>query len=323
MIDKLSMTIDINSRAHSGVLQRLQAMELHEDVLRVTNADSNLLKSYRYAYLVNISPDQACTIQIAPKDRGDRRRFMRLEWNPHKSSRGGGNSFDRILHCLSECIPTFDPIAVITESSITRIDISFDLFRVPVDSLLAFTILRKPNSRRFAELQQDYGPRGYLNSVDLGRYDADRYLVIYDKNIERRKRGIGGIGLYKNGTTVGYRPIPRTRFELRLRDVGTYRDFLTLPNPYENYTITTFRSARAPSQDHHWVHFLDSCEVRGAQAALSLIENRRIRTQYRDALRACQPPDWWNPSLLWEEAKNAFRRILLPDTNPINGQTTA
>lgn len=196
-----------------------------------------------------------------------------------------------------------------------------DLLRVPVDTLLAFTILRKPISGRFSEIRQEYGTTGKLNSMYLGRYDADRYLLIYDKTAETKNRQIGGIKMAARPHPASYRPASRTRVELRLKDVGTCADFLALNNPYEHYTIRTYRMASDYRRDAQWIHFLDSCQLRGAQAALSLIENRRTRTLYRDSLRACTPPDWWTPPLLWDEARSAFLQILLPDTNPINART--
>lgn len=314
-IDWLSLTLSINNSYHNEVMDRLHGLAVDGVIFREENAHSGLFKSYRTAYHIKLNQKEFCTIQVRPHIPSHR--FMRIEWNPNKAQKAHIDSWHYIQNILSECIPSYS-FDLITNANITRIDLSFDLRRIPIESLLVFATLRKNFSARYLQFHEKFGKTGRLNALEIGRSDGDQYLLIYDKNLERETRQSSGIPHSsvdsQNPRTAHRIKASRTRFELRLRSVGTWGDLNSISNPFERYTVISHINAGCVKNDHHWQFFIDSCKWRGAQAALSLIENRRERTCYRDALQVLDPPTWWSPEQIWVELPNAVRQTFGNDS---------
>lgn len=296
-------------------MNHLNALSVNGVIFREENSHSGLFKSYRNAYHIKFNQQESCTIQIRPHKKNNR--FMRIEWNPNKAQQVRIDSWRCIASVLSECIPSYS-FDLITNATITRIDLSFDLRRISIESLLIFATLRKNFSAQYLQLHETFGKTGRLNALEIGRSDGDQYLLIYDKNLERETRPIGGIP--RSSIKSQYLPTVhrikahRTRFELRLRSVGTWANLLLLSNPFESYTVKSYINVGGVKNDHHWQFFIDTCKWRGTQATLSLIENRRERTRYRDALQVLDPPTWWSPVQIWAELPNAVRQTFGNDS---------
>lgn len=312
-IDKLSATLDIPSNQRSLVIENLENLVIGESLLtRIVNPYSDLRRSYRRAYALQLAPTQFLTIQVEPysnagstaRSGAPRRRFMRIEWNPWKANQGNPRAMALMLQIISRIIPDFS-ISMLQQCNITRIDFAFDVLGIPVDSFAISTTLRTSYSQRYV-----YAPNGAAESMNLGISSSDRYFTIYDKNREQESAQKEGFrrtpGRRRTASNRVQRP--RTRVELRLKDVGLPSELYERSNPYTLYTLRLLRQASIALPQHQRLHFSDSIRQRGAQAALSAIENQRERTRYRDAIRALEPPAFWNPEVIWSEMPAAVRR---------------
>lgn len=310
-IDRLSMTILIEPAERSPVVEILLSLASDGTLHAEQNRYSGLLKSYRYAFYLPFDEERSCSIQVMPRAPGSR--FMRLEWNPANAQKVHADPMGHIVELLRRCVPSYSA-NLILDANITRIDLSFRLYRIHVDSLLVFTTLRKPVSGRYFAPHAQYDRTGRLNSMEIGRPDGDQYLLIYDKCLERENRQIGRLAQFaaslRHSPEVRRIKAPLSQFELRLRNIGNIENLGSMPNPFTLYSIINHTNAGGIRNDHQWQWFVDSCKVRGGQAALSMIENRRERTEFRNALRESNPPSWWNPVEIWREVPDAIRMAL-------------
>lgn len=314
-IDRVSFTLTIPTSERANLHRSLNEMLLDDAIQRVDNPFSELLKSYRVAYILPLAEGSQLSIQVEPRDsaestditrphRRGTRRYLRIEWNPHAATTRGGLAFDHVFRLLAHIIPSFN-IEMLLQANITRMDLTFDVFGIHVDRIDVFTLLRRTNSVRY-----NYGPIGMLNSTRLGLYGADKQLLVYDKSLEQRIRQIGR---FVQSSGPGGRPLIRrrpahTRFELQLRDIGPLEAVSTMANPFATYTVRTLQG-HGNAGDILWPFFLDSCRLRGIQAALSLIPDRTQRDKLRQRVQMLDPPTWWDTAQLWAELPSAIRQV--------------
>lgn len=309
-IDWLSLTIHISPSQHQSVKGALEHLRVAGELERIDDQYSEFRKGYRYAYRLMFDEDLFCAIQIEPYKNGVR--FMRLEWNPNSAQRVCPEATTRLLQVLAECTPG-DPMQLIANARITRIDLTFDLHRIALDSFFVHATLRKNYSGQYFQLHENFEPKGKLNARYIGKSDSGQYLLMYDKRLEAEMQQIRRNPRHRreDRSPSGLRRImpTRTRFEMRLRKVGSWRQLRTLPNPFEKYTVVSYENLGGVRHDHHWKFFVWACQTRGVQAVLSEIKNPRERKKYDDALKLGEPPSWWNPSLIQAELPAAIYRV--------------
>lgn len=310
-IDKISITSHIDRALRNHVLMACEAMEVNERLSRRL-WPSELLKNYQRAYTMSLGGGEELAIQLDPRrDSRDqktgtsRHRFLRLEWTPHYVTAGCPSAFLPLHEFLVDAIPCFELGAFLETMNITRIDISFDVRGVHVNGLEISALLRRNFTGHYVN-----GPHGLRNAVYLGQPTSDQYLLVYDKNLEEKKRQNGSIGEWPLNQMRRGKPVPRsrTRFELRLRDVGSLGRLFGMSNPFDRYEVREFFNVERAMRGHVMEWFLDSCRVRGVQAALSRVEDPRQRARYAQAVRETRPPAWWNTDQLWGELAEAVQR---------------
>jgi len=304
-IDKLSFTLDVEEIHKASVIRAFEVEEFDRVVERISNFSSGLLKQYQRAYKFAITADHDVTFQIEPRvERGRnsehasvRRRFLRVEWNPSKSRSAGRESNQMLFALFERCLPSYSVERLLQTMNLTRIDLAFDVHGVSIDSLeVCASPLRKMNTRRTFE------PDGRISSMEFGKPTSDRYLLVYNKTLERHLRTQP---ISTAGRPYIARRIPCTRFELRLHDLGGIDNLFTQSNPFEIFTVRSIGTIGLDASDHESAFFHDACLRRGPYAALSCITNRRTRTHYSLAVRESEPPPWWEPSSIWGELQEA------------------
>jgi hypothetical protein len=310
-IDRLSLTFPIPDRKHNTVRANLETLCLDAELEKIEDRYSDLLKGYRSAYRLMFDDDLFCAIQIQPHKRGHR--FMRLEWNPNAAQRVCAEATLRILVLLRRCLE-IDPLETLARAKITRIDLSFNLRRVSLNSFFISTQLHKAVSGDYLQYHHTYARDGYLNARYIGKADSNKYLLMYDKRLHTECALIR-----KNPQTTERanglgRPdvrLPKiTRFELRLRRVGTLEKLMDMRNPWAQYSVTQAINTGGVRNDHLWQFFILSCKQIGAQAALSMIEDFNERNRFRKALNLCGAPNWWNPDVIRAELPRALAEAL-------------
>lgn len=292
LVDKISLTLPSTTEVHDAIVENLYELQFNdENVERVIYGD--LLKNYLYAIKLNFDSGEHCTTQYSPRRR--RTNFVRIEYNPSKVE---PEDIRYLYTLLQACIPDFSESLL--RARITRLDLAFDLPVIEVSRILVFDTPRKLVSRTFQT-------NGKLNALSIGSQESDRFLLVYDKGLERAIRGERIVAQIT------------TRFELRLKDLNGWSELQLISNPFAHYTVLEFQNAMEVSDDHIWQWFIHATNVIGAQAALSLIENKTARKRYRDLLKARQNPSWWNPDEIWAEVPQALRWSILGEAQGTAG----
>lgn len=346
--DKLNVTLPVHPALQSNVVQRLTHLcngpaPIDAGQVRPRNG----YNSYRHSFWIRLGGRARCLLQAGPIRSSDDANFLRLEWNPSKSR----NSLDVIVQALREVMPDFTLEEFFRSASITRIDLAFDLLRIPIETLGVFAMLRRPHSSTY-QTHTIFEPLGRINCLEIGQRRGRVFLCVYDKLLEQKNRQIDGFAdlhwspsvplafapsqqvpiTARNGALsdseqqrVGAQaclaPNPqrqparrlilasRTRVELRLREVGSFNQFDTMPNPFARYTFVRYQAVQSARAGQEWPRFLDLCRCRGAQSALSLIEDNRARHRFRDSIRSSNAPGWWSPEVIWGERHSAIRAM--------------
>jgi hypothetical protein len=308
-IDKLSLTLAPKHHECERIKMRLEGLVLNGELERVDDNFSELRKGYRYAYRLWIGENYYCAIQVHPYKKESR--FMRIEWNPARAPVGRAHPFQCIISVLSQC--TTNCMELIHRARITRIDLSFDLKRIAVDSFFIREATGRSTSGHYKSLKEEFGADGRLNSRFIGKPDSGRYLLIYDKRQQLRDAQIRGNtrpSIRREGMVSKRIEAHLTRVELRLRDLNSIDALLSLENPYSRLTVSTFAGIQAVLPGHLGKFFVGACQWKGLQAVLSDIKNRRERKRYKDAIRESAPPSWWDSDAIWGGLPAAYYSAL-------------
>lgn len=300
-IDKLSVTFQVQRSDHQMRVRDVLSGLAGSEEISLASRGSELRKNYAIAYqVIGSNSKTICTVQadpyelrrsaftgIPPRSERGLRSFMRFEWNPAALN---FQEQARLGTLLRTVVPDYSIAMLMTEARVTRIDLSFDIYDVLPDSFLIYT---SPLHKTVSVLYK-YGAEGRCNAVQIGSVKSDRHLLIYDKRLQlnQKPRPAGRIPILRRA---------RTRFELRLQ-APSFQTLSDGPNPFDRYKVASRKLMRTHGFSQHEIgFFLDSCDRRGAQAALSLIENARLRRRYSDALLNSPCPNWWQPSDIWNQ----------------------
>lgn len=325
-VDRLSMTLDVPPRDQISLIHCLEGL-MSQEILADAGPYSDLRKAYRHAFKFELA-NSTVTFQLEPYGTpagttraAGARRFLRVQFNPAKARAEQFDVLGFIVEHLQAAVPSFTHQHLLMSASITGIDLTFDAF-CRIESFDLFYILRAIATRRYSvlsavdeqTLETSYHPNGLVNSKDYGKYDGDRYLVVYDKVTELRTCQIEGLsnsarGVYRR-CAVTNRWIryerPRTRFELSLNDVGNAANLLRMRNPFRRYTVRHLGAELRGLRQHEQQMFYDSCARRGLHQALSLIEDKSERKRFANAVRALPTPTWWEATRIWAELPHAL-----------------
>lgn len=340
-MDRLSTTVDINPSLRIELAERVDGLLAQERLMSVPHT-SRLLKGYRRAYIAPLGGGKILTVQFQPKEnagdlddlmQGEQRspRYLRLEFNPEGARPVVASATAVVTELMHDLLPGFSLDWFFAEASITRIDLSFDVYGIPIAHFRVSGLLRRMHSKRY-----ESGPEG-LHSIVFGRRTSIRGLTIYDKNLQLRNAQSEVFewpsvrGLYPPpsqgrasscravlsdaATTTTVRRIRRTprarervRFEFRFKKVGTFADLFALSRMFDGYLVRAYERVDSDVRGHVFAWFTHAVENVGLHEALNMIEDQRERTRYRNAIRDLHPPDWWNPNAIRAELSAAIVR---------------
>lgn len=291
-VDKISLTLAVED---AGAIGRIQESVLHEGrvggfpFIRAQRDDG-----YRHSREIVFDNDCKVLVQCSPRRRSEQGRGwpLRLEWNPAKL----GSSVEYHAAYLSILNGWFRDALEreMWRATITRIDFAIDIRGLNVNRLVV--------ARTDATVKSSLhlGRDGQLESNYLGSMKDSRLLyLIYDKRTERGGRVHGG----------GFE---RTRIEARVKNRLSVPGLWSMLNPFAKLTIREFREMEISSGGngrYQWDWFIDSCRVRGLEAALNLISNARTRQIWRNRVVELESPDWWSPEEIWGGLHDAIEQL--------------
>lgn len=293
--DKLSCTFTPKSHGGGRLEDRLS-------MLSEPNARGYYLKRlggscdriYRQSFqLLKMGDDRPIALlQINP--RRTEHHFSRFELNPSDIGLGGVYEVKRVLKALFGERFKDD----LRDGNITRLDAAVDVFKIRPDDLMVFST----SARQSGLFQRSFDKSGRETFVTethtVGSQSSDYFVRCYDKAAQLwRVKAEETDGLI---TRVEVKLHPRTDNGVTLR-VGDIRN---ARNPFSALVVTYY-----PTSEHsHYVFnlFVVAARSVGAERALKIISDKRVRSKFWNLLQD-SVPNWWCPEKHWDEVLESLK----------------
>jgi len=176
----------------------------------------------------------------------------------------------------------------------TRMDIAIDILGVDIEDMMVWNTAAR-RTRMYT------GEYGCLETYYLGSLGSQRHFAIYDKRAE----------MEKNGIDMDLPDGPIVRIEARLRPSVYWCDMSELPNPFAKLNVASYASIGALDVETHL--FLESCRLRGPQAALKRVKklDASLWSKYSKRLEQHVSP-WWDPEHIWARYPDLLHDLTYP-----------
>ena len=287
-IDKLSFTYDIPSEQISTVTGSLVALA-EEAGGPWKKLNSTKTYSLRRR-LHHKETGENILIEAAPQPPNGKKAplsFLRLDFNPSKLGPKGVEFLRDQLFMVLAIDHPWGKIA--SECTVTRMDLAVDLLGIKAEDLLVGDYT--PGSAKGKPLKRMlvFSATGGLESLYLGVKPTK--VRIYNKAQELID--------YKQPSAFG--STAYTRIEMITEPKKPMTKLKAMVNPFLKLSIHNLGApANPPEGLHNWNYFLDSCRVRGLDAALALLPTEELRQAYRQAIKV-DDKDVWKPKMLWKK----------------------
>lgn len=286
-IDTLELTIPVDDDQKEAVQDRLNdASEHWLDSLTSHPPQGR----YAYRYKLEVPNGGIITIKAAPARQTAN--YLKLEYKPEQIGADGASVLaDYLSFVLGD---TYS--ADFYRGSVNRIDITFDVRRVPIEN---YWIEDRRVGMKSALIR---GKSQNLETVYLG-YKSRREFYAYDKKAEMEGRG---------------RPVSSkiswVRFEYRYLS-GDYPLgdlYRRLKNPYDNFLIRRYAPISHLMEDHLSRWLFDACRLRGIKHVLDAIPDG-LRDEASAAIKAFPCAAFWlRRRAVWHQLDALVGELLPP-----------
>jgi len=293
--DRISMTLDIPISQQKVLMSEIEDIPHYAGKGNYNCSRAIPLNKKYLPFGADKTGQSNLLLQCSPnnKYKENNMRFFRAEWNP---SQVDGAEVEATINNL---IPNLFGTLLI-EGMVTRIDLAVDVAQVECDDLL----FHYPKST-ITDVRSKTGRTEYI-----GGSKSPTSWCIYDKIAEIEAKN-------KKKAMALKKDIPKfqlTRFELRLKPVQRHiLDLVNLNNPFAKLIVSAYTNFSS-NKDVEWNLFLDSCRLRGAQAALFKIKGSSYFEEFKSRLDAGLV-DWWKPGVIWSQLPEVIENIVSPDFN--------
>ena len=286
--DKLSCTF--TPKTHGG-----DRLEDGLSMLSVPNARGYYLKRlggrndriYRQSFeLLTIEGDrQIALLQMNP--RRAEHHFVRFELNPSEIGMDGMYEVKRVFKALFGERFKDD----LRDGNITRLDAAVDVFKIRPDDLMVFST----SARQSGLFQRSFDKSGRETFVTethtVGSQSSDYFVRCYDKSAQTwRVRAEEVDGLITR-IEVKLKPRADTGVTLRVGDICKAR------NPFGALVLTYYPTAE--HSNYVFNLFVAATRSVGAERALKMIPDKRVRSKFWNLLQD-SVPNWWCPDKQWD-----------------------
>jgi len=208
--------------------------------------------------------------------------YFRVEYNPAKVASGAIRAF--IEKTLPGGWGRF-----VQSAKCTRIDLAVDVTGMRVSDVLVYW----PGMRRSRQIfgSGHVFEDSYLQTREVGAYDGDRHLTIYDRSEQIRKQNKKLI--LKEDVPLG----DVTRFEFRIRPRAEWSQVASMKNVFDEVNVSEVGNFYG-ANDLSFRRFLRLCQVDGAQNTL-LMYSEAERKAFRKMLSQAYAP-WWDSAEIWK-----------------------
>lgn len=274
-IDKLSLTIPIPTEGVQETEERLAALERRSDAVRGFQERGR----YRTRYALSLDSGELVNIWTGARNEGAR--GLKIEYSPERIGDTGREELTRILRAILRR----GYRRLFYAGSVQRIDMTFDVRRVPITDLYFVDHRAGPPARAIIQSAGRSGETLYLG------YNATRQLIVYDKNAEQ-------------GRTEARTPWTRVEYRYTKGDyrLGELHDHLR--NPYSQFTVRRYRALPGSSTELSRAIF-DALRLRGTAA-----EVRPGTSLARYAEQLPYWPTWTRNRLIWAQLRTRIDELL-------------
>jgi len=292
--DKLAFTIDYKSTTDKKHIAN-NMKEFIDAKGYAKHYSGNQYKHRVFVYAGDYPSKLQMLVEYEPKTSG--LNFFRGDFNPAHVDMIATESF--LLTVLPGGIDD-----IVDKGRVTRLDLSVDLTGIHIDSLLA--------AYPGMQVSRVFCKSGKTETLYLGGTEGARCVVLYDK-VQQVK--------HQNAKWHVDQPLPfspTTRIEIRLRPDAGLVQLAAMENPFQKLIIAPLASV--PKQEElPWRLFVVAAQMRGAQDALLMIDDKNQRKTFRDRIKT-GIPTWWQVEKLWEKWPAVMRESFMLDgcSKPFN-----
>jgi len=286
-IDFLSFTFNVNgktarTKVHQRIVSLMNECKNQPSPLSIDNT-SNTIVSIKYAMKFNSGQKQnyimqyfeTClfniktnagnfTVKLSYNPIDDRKRFIRVEFNPAKA---GVSGVTTVCHLLVKLLGHKRASLIYSKAKITRIDITLDRYGLKHNY---YAHVDRMSTSKHYKTESSVNAKDVKDTQVLGTPKGKVLLTIYDKSAEQ---------FLKRAKDI---PDNTLRFEFRKRNLDyPMADLLTTANPFENLHLYPVKTIKDPLFSR-----IFRCRVKkfGVPYALGKIDDYPTRRQHMNRL---------------------------------------
>jgi len=283
--DKLAFVIQYKTAdARAFVRERLKYLRHNSEGHFAYPGGGRKYKLGMHFYVEPYERVSTMLVQADPKYWDDH--FIRVDYNPAHADPG------TIFWLLDQILPEgWSDIPLLAKC--TRFDATVDVHRIDIMELLV--------SYSGMQLNRLFCKGGRFETVEFGRYDGDKRVVVYDKRAEV---------IHWNEKHAIKKPVPSsptTRIEIVLRPSRTFAALADISNPFSGLSVLTTPSL-SEAATLPFRLFVKVAQLGGLQQALlGLPESTRKGFKAVLAKSSCS---WWNPDTIWSSWNDLILELL-------------
>ncbi|CAG4884065.1 protein of unknown function [Georgfuchsia toluolica] len=289
-IDKLAITIPLDGQRRQEV--RLAVDDSSEQWGDFVSLASLRNRSYIRQFRFTTPDGAVATLLLEPTNR--RNNEFKLEYSPNNFGQSGRALLGEYLQVILGRTYLED----IWNAKLTRLDVAFDIRRVPLQDLL----ITDTKSRKSSIIR---GVEGKAESYYFP-FTGTNQLCVYDKLKEIDDR--------LGSPPTNRKRAPWVRFEYRYRRLNRYtlaNVVGRMENPFHNFEVKQFGMAQARISVDRLRMLFDACRLQGLDAVLEEIPDIAARATYSLAYRTFPVPIFWQRrTSIWGGLRAAIERSL-------------
>ena len=293
--DKLSCTFtpsECSSEKLEDVLQMLsEPNERGYYLKRLGGKDGRL---YQHTFeLLNVGGDrQIALMQMKPRRK--EHNFFRFELNPNAIGPDGVYEVKRILKALFGRRFRDD----LRSGNITRLDAAVDVYKIRPDDLLVFSA----SARQSGLFQRSFDKSGretfFAETYTIGSQTSDYFACCYDKTAQLSRVKAQEVDDLITRVEVRLKPRTEDGEALKVESIGNAR------NPFSSLVVAYY--PKPDDTNYVFNLFVLAARTVGAERALKIISDKRVRSKFWNLLQD-SIPNWWCPDKHWEEVLESLK----------------
>lgn len=291
-IDKLAITIPIEAQRREEVSQAVnESAERWMDFISLAS-----MRNRSYVGKFKFTTPEGYVAALLLQPRNPRNNFLKLEYSPNNFGEVGRALLGDYLRDILGAGYLED----ILNARLTRLDVAFDVRRVPLKELLIV-------DRRGGKSSIIRGAQGGDAESYYFPFTGTNQLCVYDKLQQL-------IDTRKLLPQPNRRYAPWIRFEYRYRRLTRYAlaDVVgRMENPFHNFEVKQFSPAQARISPERLRMFFDGCRMAGVDSVLEEIPDIATKQRLLTTYRAFPTPAFWQRrNSIWGGLRNAIQNAL-------------